>query len=199
MPKPVLTTIASARDFFATELRSVLDRRGVQATPEAFEYLVRLLLRTIDSDNLFNRTADGKLESISAADLYAAYLQSPPEEKARILCRLGDVCLVLTGVFSASLSRKLVDEAYYYGMGGAAYAQVPRVGGVSQNPWLELSSKFRNFSHALWEMSERSGLQSNSDLLRLYDRWVQTGNDRIRELLSEKGILSVGTETKTRN
>ena len=39
-------------------------------------------------------------------------------------------------------------------------------------------------------MSERSGLQSNKDVLRLYERWIVTGSERIRSVLNEKGITT---------
>jgi hypothetical protein len=105
---------------------------------------------------------------------------------------------MVTGFFSESLKRSLVDIDYYFGMGGAAYWQLSCAGnGVV---YKELSVRFRTFSDVLGEMSERSGLQSNGDLLRLYERWLYTGNDRLKSLLSEHGIqVPVPVDTKTRH
>jgi hypothetical protein len=46
-------------------------------------------------------------------------------------------------------------------------------------------------------MSETSGLQSNTDLLRTYERWLLTGNDRLKSRLRDHGIATpVVVETK---
>jgi hypothetical protein len=39
-------------------------------------------------------------------------------------------------------------------------------------------------------MSSRSGIQSNADLLRLYEKWLITRSDRLRSLLGEHGIAA---------
>ena len=43
------------------------------------------------------------------------------EARNQILRRLGDVALFISGVFSRSLKRRVVDVDYYIAMGGGAY------------------------------------------------------------------------------
>jgi hypothetical protein len=199
MEKSKVVSVTIAKDFFAKELRSIMEKRKIQAEKTSFDYLVELLLSSIESDLFFAKNASGKLEDNFLVGLYAEYLQGTPESKKLTLKRLGDVCLMVTGFFPDSLNRKVVDVDYYFGMGGSAYGELAKnhAGGKT---FEELSIKFKVFSNVLGEVSERSGLHSNGDLLRLYERWLHTGSDRIKEILSEKGIHApLLIDVKTRN
>ena len=52
----------------------------------------------------------------------------------------------------------------------------------------ELSGRFTEFADLLSEISEASHLATNTSLLRLYERWIQTGSRRVAALLAERGI-----------
>jgi hypothetical protein len=186
-------TVADARDFFASELKLTMQNHGISAQPSSFEYLVELLVKTISSENFFKVNNSGNYEDTLLFDLYVQYTQSPKEQQRAILQRIGDLCLVISGYFGESLQSKLVDVEYYFGMGGTAYETLSLLENKkeSQVVYRELSGKFQPFSNVLGEMSERSGLQSNKDILRLYDRWMVTGSDRLRKLLNEHGIQPV--------
>ena len=190
-------TVASARDFFSGELRTVMERHRVSAQKPSFDYLVDLMVHYMDSDRFFVKDADGKLQNNVLADLYIEYLNGTPERKKHSLKRLGDICLLISGFFADSLKRKVVHLDYYLGMGGTAYWKLSR---LANGPvFHELAVKFKPYADVLGEMSERSGLQSNSDLLRLYERWLCTGSDRLKSLLSEHGIAPVKMDVKTRH
>lgn len=186
-------TVADAREFFAAELRLTMSNHGVSAHPSSFEYLVELLVKCISSDHFFKINPSGQYEDTLLFDLYVQYTQSPKEQQMAILQRIGDLCLVVSGYFGESLQSKLVDIDYYFGMGGTAYQTLSELEKNKQNKgvYQELSGKFQPFSNILGEMSERSGLQSNKDILRLYERWMATGSDRLRKILSELGIQPV--------
>lgn len=195
------TQVAVARDFFRVELSSLLAKQQVSAPAETLEYLTDLMVRFMDSEHFFVKTSTGKLEDNTLADLYAEYLQGGVEKKKVALQRLGDICLMVTGFFSDSLKRKVVDIDYYQGMGGSAYMtlsqfHLKQLSGLFK----ELSLKFKTYSGVISELSERSGIVSNTDLLRLYERWMHTGNERLRGLLSEHGIATpVMIETKVKH
>jgi len=178
------------REFFSAELRSVMEKQQVSAEKNSFEYLVDLLLRYTESEKFFAKNAEGRLEENILANLYADYLQGDLERKKGALKRLGDVCLFVTGFFADSLNRKIVDMDYYFGMGGTAYWHLSRLhlSGFGKTLYAELAQKFKPFSDVLGEISEKNGVQSNSDLLRLYERWLFTGSERLRDLLSQHGI-----------
>lgn len=192
MDRDKLTSVAVARDFFSQELRSILSKRQITIQGDAFEYLVTLMVRFMETETFFARSAEGKLEDNYLVKIYSEYLQGSPEIRKQTLKRLGDVCLMVTGFFGDSLNKKLVDVDYYFGMGGAAYWHLSQQSGFaeSNSMFQELSVKFKTVANVLTEMSDRSGLQNNKDVLRVYERWLQTGSTHLKEILSEKGIQS---------
>ena len=52
----------------------------------------------------------------------------------------------------------------------------------------ELAGRFGEFADVLAEVAETSRLASDASVLRLYERWVQTGSRRAAALLAERGI-----------
>jgi hypothetical protein len=118
------------------------------------------------------------------------------EQRAR-LRSLGDLSLFVSGFFSDSLTRKPVDVDYYVSMGEYAYGSLSRSEEASlAEIFGELASKFCSVADVLADVSERSALSSNTDLLRLYERWMRTGSRRDSQLLVERGIVpnsSIGT------
>jgi len=196
-PKPV----TDAREFFAGELKTVMQKRRITAQRDSFEYLVNLLLRYMESQNFFVKDTEGRLKNNVLADMYATYMNGNAEEKTYALRRLGDICLIVTGFFPDSLNRKIVDIDYYFGMGGTAYAELAKLQftSIARSVYAELSANFKPFSDVLGELSEQSGLQTNSDILRLYEKWLLTGSDRLRKALSEKGIHAPNVDTKVRH
>lgn len=185
----LLKNVADIRDFFSRELRSVLDKQKITLRPHSVQYLVELFFHYLKSDNFFANDPDGKLQENTLTELYAEYLQGDLNKRKTVLKRLGDICLLVTGFFSDSLSKKLVDVDYYIGMGGGAYWQLSHLP-IEKNAELfrDLSLNFVPVSNALGEVSERGGIQSNRDLLRVYERWLMTGSQHLKEKLSEHGI-----------
>lgn len=186
-------SMPSAREYFSNELTSALKQHKVAAENGTFQYLVELLVTYIETEKFFEKTKDGKFGNNYLVDLYARYLTAGPEEKKTLLKRLGDVCLIVSGYFAASLSRKIVGIDYYFGMGGTAYrtlSQSQMQSSITRGLFVELATKFPAFSNVLGELSERSGVQSNSDLLRLYERWLATGSETLRARLYQHGIAS---------
>lgn len=183
-------TFSDLRDYFTLELRAVMEKHKLPARDASVVYLASLLSRHIESDRFFCVGPDGKPTDTLLTDLYIQYLQAKTEEKKIILQRLGDICLMVSGYFAESIRGKLVDLGFYFGMGGSAYHNLAHMIQETEpkETFDELSAKFESFSNVLGEMSERSGLQSNKDVLRLYERWITTGSDRLRNLLTDKGI-----------
>ena len=73
-------------------------------------------------------------------------------------------------------SRKLVDVDYYVSIGGFAYNALSRHETDTFSPvFAELADKFVGFVDVLSEVSERTSCASNADLLRLYEKWLKTG------------------------
>jgi hypothetical protein len=106
------------------------------------------------------------------------------------LRQVGDLSLFVSGFFSESLCRKPVDVDYYVSIGGSAYNALSRDDADALSPaFAELAQKFVEFVDVLTDVSERSACSTNTDLLRLYERWLRTGSPRSGNLLLERGVL----------
>lgn len=185
----------TVREHFSTALQSAARNQDVALRDITSTYLVNLLTEYCEASALAAVT-DANQQIKPLAMLYGEALEAPTtEHRRRTLQKLGDLALFISGVFSDSLNRKLVDVDYYIGMGEAAYCCVydslkvdTRAKAVSA-VFAELSSKFPLLVDLLTEISEMSGLKSRSDLLRSYELWQKTGSERARKQLSRAGIV----------
>jgi hypothetical protein len=105
------------------------------------------------------------------------------------LRKVGDMSLFVSGFFSDSLKRGLVDVDYYIRIGGRAYGSLARRDAALGEVFDELADKFAAFVDVLCEVSERTAVTSNADLLRLYEKWLRTGSRRSGVLLATRGIV----------
>ncbi|CAL1240740.1 hypothetical protein [Candidatus Methylocalor cossyra] len=190
-------TELSAREYFRDAITQAMLNQKVEAGEETVYYLVNLLAHFIQTERLFSSTPEGiQLEPLAL--LYAEALEAArPQERAQLLRRLGDVALLIAGLFSSSLKRKLVDVDYYIAMGGSAYGFLGHLnrgsvrGRVLGAVFDELSRKFQRFTDVLAEVGEASPLSSSTDILRLYEIWLRTGSKRTADRLRKLGIEPV--------
>ena len=183
----------SPLEFFKEQLERAMERQKVSTSAFTEHYLVSLLAGCVRGDGL--PAPDSGYEEMPLALLYAQALRSSRHERARLLRVMGDSALFVSGFFADSLTRTLVDLAYYRAMGGQAYARLSREHanlGYAPDVFFELSGRFTEFADVLSEVSEATRLVSDRSVLQLYERWVQTGSRRAAVLLAEKGIAPVG-------
>ena len=155
------------------------------------------------------RLSAGELTSFYVVHLLASFLERPANDDGEPLAlklaraldaggarqraslkQIGDLSLFIAGFFSESLNRKLVDVEYYASIGGSAYHALSRVETDTFSPvFAELGTKFVDFVDVLSEVSERTSCATNTDLLRLYEKWIKTGSRRSGQLLAERGVV----------
>jgi hypothetical protein len=171
-----------------------LSRQKVKAGEDTVFYVVKLLAWCSRADNLFPQTANGPALQPLALTYAEAVEAKTPQERETALRRLGDVALVVAGLFAASFSRKLVDIDYYIAMGGSAYGLLSDQASGSVRArtfgaiFGELSAKFQLFVDALAEVGDNTPMGSQADLLRLYEIWLRTGSAYAAERLRKQGI-----------
>jgi hypothetical protein len=171
----------------------------------AIEYFKEL----VDGALAHQRITAGELTAFYVVQMLAGFLQRPSTsdegplgvrlaqalesggiQQRTNLREIGDASLFISGFFSDSLRRKLVDVEYYVRIGGVAYNALSREETDAFAPaFAELAAKFVDFVDVLSEVSERSSCSSNMDLLRLYERWLKTGSRRSGQLLIERGVV----------
>jgi hypothetical protein len=174
-------------EYFKDQVESALSRQQLRTSELTTYYLVDLLCRFVQPGRgiPFSDDSDEPL----ALRLGRALGSGGLEQRAR-LRNLGDFSLFMSGFFSDSLNRRAVDVDYYVSMGEFAYGSLSRrdsdtLGGV----FSELSRKFVPFMDVLADVSERSGVRSSVDVLRLYEKWLRTGSPRDGQRLIDRGIL----------
>ena len=182
------------REYFKDTVSSAIRNQKVSATEDTIYYIVNLLAQFVRADALFERTPDG-VSLKPLALIYAEALEAQtPDSRQSALRRLGDVALLISGMFSTSLRRKLVNVDYYIGMGGCAYECLSNgMNGSSGRRMLaqifgELASKFSLFVDVLTEVSDGSNLRAPKDVMHLYEVWARTGSRRTADQLRRLGI-----------
>jgi hypothetical protein len=179
----------SAQEYFRELVSDALAHRSLRIQEATEFYLVNLLAQYLRRDRLYVRTEEGEVAEPLALMLKAA-LEASRGERYRHLRRLGDTSLFVSGFFGDSLARSLVDVGYYIAMGERAYDALSETHGPSgmQELFGELAERFAQFVDLFAEIAELSELSSNRGLVRLYERFLLTGSERVAGRLRERGV-----------
>src|SRR6202022_3336680 len=119
---PILSS-QSIRDFFRDLLARAIENQRARVQPFTELYLVNLLHEFLASQALYVQADDGTWQQNPLAFLLKEALEEAGPARLRLLRRLGDTSLFISGFFPDSLARRssLVDVDYYIAMGGRAY------------------------------------------------------------------------------
>ena len=186
MPENLLRQESPA-EYFRDLVETALQHQRLAVHELTSYYVVNLLAGFVQLD----RSPVGGPQEALGVRLMTA-LQSAGFVQRDGLRRVGDTSLFISGFFGESLSRSLVDVDYYIDLGERAYGCLARQEGEAfAEVFEELAEKFGALVDVLTEVSERGGLTSNTDVLRLYEKWLRTGSRRSGELLAARGIVPV--------
>jgi hypothetical protein len=186
---------ASVHDFFRQIISLALENQRASVQQATELYLANLLGGFVQTESLLEREDDGTLHQRPLALLLKDALDAEETaQRARLLRRLGDTSLFVSGMFGEYLNRGVVDVDYYIELGGRAYDALGDVAarrGAERSLWNELSEKFSKLVEVLNEVAERTLLNSDTGLVRLYEKWMKTGNARVGVLLREQGVPAI--------
>ncbi len=190
MSERIVVVGKSAQEYFRELVSDTLSQRRLQVGEATEFYLVNLLSQQVERARLpGNGTAEDLAEPL--AFILKKALESDRDTRWRQLKRLGDTSLFVSGFFGDSLSRSVVDVGYYIAMGERAYDALsgePRGPSGAQQLFGELAKRFSEFVDLFAEISELSALGSNRGLVRLYERFLMTGSERVAARLRERGV-----------
>ncbi|GEJ55532.1 hypothetical protein [Anaeromyxobacter diazotrophicus] len=184
MSEPIVVG-QSAQEYFKELVSDSLAQRRLRVREATEFYLVNLL-----AERLHGGAARGAPDEPLALMLKRA-LEGDREARYRNLKQLGDTSLFVSGFFGDSLARSLVDVDYYIAMGERAYDALsgePRGPSGAQLLFAELAERFPQLVDLLAEIAEQSELRSNRGVLRLYERFLATGSERLARQLRERGV-----------
>jgi hypothetical protein len=170
-------------EYFKDLVESALEHQRLATSEMTSFYVVNLLAGFVHLDG--SPAADEPL-----GIRLAKALQEGGSRQRDGLRQVGDTSLFVSGFFGDSLTRSLVNVDYYISLGECAYSSLARQSDETLSEVFdELAEKFPEFVDVLGEVSERTGLTSNTDLLRLYERWLRTKSRRSADLLVKQGIV----------
>ncbi len=182
--RPGLLQQESLFEYFKRLIDEAIDHQRLRTLDETRFYLVRLLAGYGGLG-----TAQAPSDEPLALRLLRA-LEEGGSARRRQLRALADAALFMSGFFSDRLARQAVSVGYCARVGGFAYQELGSTRSETLAPtFAELGSRFLQFADVLTEVSEQSALTSDSDLLRLYERWLEHGSARSQRRLLERGII----------
>lgn len=178
----------SSAEYFKELVERAIARQRVTSSELSSFYLVQLLDNFVFLDQKYAEMEVPRETPL--AELLCGALTSQGNRRFSLLKFTGDLALFVSGFFSDSIARQRVDLDYYVRLGGYAYGGAARVGPLEvAEVFVELAHKFPRFVDVLNEVSEESAIAENAGILRLYERWRETGSRRSEALLRREGIL----------
>jgi hypothetical protein len=186
-----IVATGSVSHFFSEAVEEAKKSRGIDATEGATQYLVGLL-----TDFAHPNGRVGQAMGRPLAFLLDEALREPdPGERFERLRSLGDGVLYACGFFGDHFEAKGLDHGYLVGIGARAYGTAgSMLLGEESGVGLfgELSHNFDRFVDVVSEVADAtmaSSTASSRGLLRVYERWLKTGSDRLAHALTTQGLV----------
>ena len=183
--------ILDTKDFFREMVIRALKKCSIDADPMVLDYLVNLLRFYMSTDNLYEKGELCKNKTLIER-LFAAHTLDI-NTKRESLKKLGDFSLYVSGFFGDSLKKKIVDIDYYAEIGGIAYGSLAAHTDKEKiaQVYDEFSQNFLKYVDVLTFISQLVFIQSQEDILRLYDRYLSTGSDLAKQQLIDMDVLNL--------
>jgi hypothetical protein len=187
----------SVSHFFCEAVEDAMRQQRVDATDGATHYLVALLGDYVHPDRRAGEALDRPLTL-----LFNEALHTPnPADRFQRLRILGDGILYGCGFFGDHFEARGVDAKYLRGLGTRAYEEAgamlrrsPTEDLATRGPDLfaELAQNFDAFVGVLADVADATvamSLESSRGLLKVYERWLKTGSDRLASALTSHGVV----------
>jgi len=182
----------SVSHFFSEVVDDAMRSRRVDATEGVTRYLVGLLSDYAHPDRRAGETMERPLTLLLDEALRAA----DPADRFERLRTIGDGVLYGCGFFGDHFEARGIDPKYLHGLGTRAY---DAAGSIFQqkresNLFSELALNFEAFARVLADVADVTiamGSESSRGILRLYERWLKTGSDRLASVLASRGVMPI--------
>jgi hypothetical protein len=187
----------SLQSFFRDLVQRAVCRQHINLTADSEFYVVNLLTELKKTEKAFD-CSSGRPEETPLALLLERAIHGDTATRIRTLKFLGDTALFVAGIFPERATRKFRTLDYYIRMGGGAYLTLSTaLPGQRSFAGLyeEMGIKFRDLVGIVNEVSQAGRDRSDLNLLDCYERFLATGDTRLREILTQEGILPVGKPT----
>ncbi len=185
--------ILNSHDYFSSLVEEAFNERKVKTYPQIQSYVVDLLKHHLFIENLYDEEdANGKKTRKTLAELFLQAGQESRTQRVGKMKLLGDRSLYISGFFSDSFQRKIIDIDYYVDMGRMAFESLSK--DVSEDTFSKLfrdiSSQFLTLVDVLAFISQKANMTNDENILRMMDVYSKTGSSLVGEALVEKGIFN---------
>lgn len=169
-------------EFFRELVTRALRAQRLEAEQETEFYLVHLLERHIRSHGeLLDRPLGVSYLEAEAGD---------PVRRFERFKQVGDTALFVSGLFTDSLERTLVQPTYYVDLGRLAYRRTAESTQRSLRQMFErLAARFSDLVRVLGEISASDLFATDRDTLRIYRRWLLTRGAEDAARLVRRGLI----------
>ncbi len=195
-----IVATASVSDFFEEVVDDAMKARRVTASDGARSYVIALLAELAKPGSPIERTLERPLTLLLDEALHTTELAQRFEK----LRTLGDGVLYSSGFFADHFEARGVDTNYVMSIGRTAYENAGSLlqrgsekdlekSSSSVDIFGELSKDFASFVAVLSEVANATvakGVQTSRGVLKLYERWLKTRNERLGEALVSQGFVA---------
>jgi hypothetical protein len=181
-------------EYFREQVVAAMQRQKVETSSFTEYYLVDLLARW--AEGRAKPAPEPGTDAMPLSLLYLHAVNAASRERARLLRAMGDTALFVSGFFPDSVADRVGDLRFYRRLGGDAYLRLSREpddhGAFTPDVFSELAARFQEFADVLTLVSEASrALSGPASVLRLYERWLQTGSRLAAERLAREGVVPI--------
>ncbi len=191
-------------EFFNEKIKQAVKNQKLALEDDVSFYLVNLLCEFIDPNNKIQTHFEFNILETPLAIILKKATEAPSHQKVKIFKRLGDLSLYFAGFFQDYFNRKTFDVDYYISMGSSAYSSVSHLMRNKHQDahftqiYETLSREFNQLVDVIAEVSESEAAhKKDQDILALYERWLRTGSERLRQNLTRHGIIPIATKLKS--
>ncbi len=181
---------SDVRGYFRDRLVTAMKRQRVHTDERTEFYLVNLLASQAI------RPSDEAIRT-PLIEMLAQASESTGAERLHKFRDVGDSALYVSGFFADHLARRGVNAQYAATLGGRAYSLAsslvsrwaPAAEAAFGDVYGELSEKFDVFVRVFDDVREETALRTPQDIIRLYEKWRQTGSPALAERLEKAGVF----------
>ncbi len=181
-------------EYFRDMVQRAVANQRIDLTEDSEFYVVNLLTEVRKTERLFDMDS-GKPEETPLALLLERAVHSDTATRVHTLKLLGDTALFVAGIFPERATRRFSSLDYYIRMGGGAYltlaTALPGQCGFAEL-FEEMGIKFKNLVGIVHEVGISGRENNDVNLLDYYERFLATGDARLRDILIKEGIIPVG-------
>lgn len=190
-----INIVSDIGEFFLKEIESSSLNNSLNFSPLLKKYLADLLVRFSNNNNYQKQLQGENRNRQSLAEIWLQSNQLSLKEQLQKLQGLGDYTLFTSGFFADKIHGSIVDMDYYHAIGTQSYEKVGEINCTLNNEkklnvFFELAAQFKKITDLLEEISVRSNLFDDKDILKLYQKWQNTRSEKWEKILFTKGFIT---------